>query len=96
MRMDLEDPISIVTAVKKRRNDLIRHYRGQNFAVIIFLIRKYIYNAPRIEPWSPEQDGKPGVSESDITELPSASKYLHECKEMLEAAIDQLNQNNTP
>lgn len=42
------------------------HYKKQNMDILVFLVRKYLYNAGRTEPWSPEDDGKPRVSMSDM------------------------------
>ncbi|KAK8093860.1 hypothetical protein PG997_000545 [Apiospora hydei] len=62
----------------KDQTEFAKHYAEQNTQILIFLARKYLYNANRIEPWSPKHDGEPSVSIADIKKTPSAPGYLME------------------
>lgn len=43
--------------------------------ILVFLVRKYLYNASRIEPWD---DGKPKVSVDDIRHSQDGGDYLNQ------------------
>ncbi|KAK8037092.1 hypothetical protein PG991_001406 [Apiospora marii] len=81
---------TVIEAINKADYSLYRDYSTQNRWIVIFLIRKYLYNASRVDPWFPEQDGKPGLSSSDIRPIPSGSVYIEEAIEVMKAAVENL------
>ncbi|KAK8093861.1 hypothetical protein PG997_000546 [Apiospora hydei] len=92
IRMSTGSVDSACKALVKAHMQLQCHYDQQNRQILIFLIRKYIYNSRNLEPWSPEQDGKPRVSGSDIRKAPRGSEYLNECIETMGAAMRSLKE----
>ncbi|KAK8039710.1 hypothetical protein PG993_008121 [Apiospora rasikravindrae] len=92
IRITIGSKDSACRALEKAHRQLRHHYNQQNRQVLIFLIRKYLYNTRHPELWSPELDGKPGVSDDDIRKPPRASEYLKVCMETMGAAAKSLDE----
>ncbi|KAK8086276.1 hypothetical protein PG994_001250 [Apiospora phragmitis] len=78
------DPEALAREIVVTGHFVAKHYEKQNCVVLAFLVQKYLYNAGRIEAWSPEQDGKPQVSTSDIRAPLEPQEYVDLCVENLE------------
>ncbi|KAK8134753.1 hypothetical protein PG984_006765 [Apiospora sp. TS-2023a] len=74
-----EDMKALAQHIMAREASIAEHYKKQNKDIVIFLVRKYLYNASRIEPWSPEDDGKDRVFVSDIRTPKAGGDSLDHC-----------------
>ncbi|KAK8078233.1 hypothetical protein PG996_004403 [Apiospora saccharicola] len=74
-----EDMEALAQHIMAREASIAEHYKKQNKDIVIFLVRKYLYNVSRIEPWSPEDDGKDRVFISDITTPKAGGDSLDQC-----------------
>ncbi|KAK7920418.1 hypothetical protein PG985_008440 [Apiospora marii] len=73
------NPEAMAQHIVAREASNAEHYKKQNMDILVFLVRKYLYNADRVIPWSPEDDGQPRVSFSDIKPPKNSGGYLDQC-----------------